>query len=229
VPVILVACTAWVSKVTEPVFELSAGALALDFANSIEKRPLPQSLELLNGYPDLVAWAAQARVVDGRQAERLRLIAGRRAIDARRVFRRAIRLREAIFGVFSAITAGHPLDESDLDTIRQEVLTAYQHARLARGAGAFHWEFHSDTDALDSMLWAIARNAVDLLADREALGAVRECASDRCAWLFLDRSRNRTRRWCDMKICGNRAKSRRHYRRTRLLTDDQRQEPRKTK
>jgi len=209
-----------VTKSTGPVFEFTGGALALDFANSIEKRPLPQPVELLHGYSDLVAWAAQARLVERSQAERLRALARRHPSDARRVFRRAVRLREAIFGVFSALAAGRDFDQSDLDTIGQETLIAYQHARLASTAGTFRWEPHGATDALDSILWPTARNAVDLLADREALGAVRECASDRCAWLFLDGSRNRSRRWCDMKICGNRAKSRRFYRRTRLSAAD---------
>lgn len=206
------------TKPSEPVFELSGGALALDFANSIEKRPLPQPVELLNGYSDLIAWAVQAGIVDRRRVERLRASAQLRARDARHVFLRALRLREAIFRVFSAIAGGRHVDSADLDTIRREALAAYQHSRLARNGGAFQWEFAGDREALGSVLWPIAKNAVELLADSESLAAVRECASDRCAWLFFDRSRNRTRRWCDMRVCGNRAKSRRHYR--RLLRAD---------
>jgi len=54
---------------------------------------------------------------------------------------------------------------------------------------------------------------VDLLTS-DRLSAVRECAADDCAWLFLDESRNRSRRWCDMKVCGNRQKARLHYHRS---------------
>ena len=213
----------------EPAFVFGGGALALDFANSIEKRPLPQPVELLHGYSDLVEWAAQAGVIARSPAERLRAFARRHPIDARRVFQRAIRLREAIFGAFAALAAGRHPNQSDLDTVGKEGLTALQHARLALRADTFHWAFHSDTNALDSVLWPIAKNAVDLLADGGAVAAVRECASDRCAWLFLDRSRNRSRRWCDMKICGNRAKSRRHYRRAQLSTGDGRPESQGTR
>ncbi len=202
-------------KLSEPVFEFSGGALALDFANSIEKRPLPEPLELLNSYSDLIAWAAQAGIVDRGRAQRLRLTAGRQVSHARRVFRRAVRLREAVFGTFSAIAAGRQPDSNDLDSIRHDALAAYQHGRLARNGGAFQWEFPGNVEALDSVLWPIAKNVMDLLVDSQSLASIRECASDRCAWLFLDRSRNRTRRWCDMKVCGNRAKSRRHYRRAR--------------
>ncbi len=202
-------------KRTEPVFEFSGGALALDFANSIEKRPRPEPVELLHTYCDVVAWARQAGLVDGNQAERLRAAARRRPREAQRVFRRAVRLREAIFRAFAAIAARLPVDRSEVDAIRREALTAYEHGRLARAGGVFQWEFPGAAAGLDAVLWPIAKNAVELLADREALSAVRECASDRCAWLFLDCSRNRSRRWCDMKVCGNRAKSRRHYRRAR--------------
>ncbi|MBI4413448.1 MAG: CGNR zinc finger domain-containing protein, partial [candidate division NC10 bacterium] len=76
----------------------------------------------------------------------------------------------------------------------------------------FAWRWTGDGQRLDRMLWAVTRSAADLLTSGE-LAAVRECEAETCAWLFMDRSRNRSRRWCDMKACGNRAKARRHYER----------------
>ena len=64
--------------------------------------------------------------------------------------------------------------------------------------------------SLESVLWAVTRAAVDLLLSEE-LEHLRICDSDACAWLFLDRTKNHRRRWCDMKICGNRVKAKRHY------------------
>jgi predicted RNA-binding Zn ribbon-like protein len=64
------------------------------------------------------------------------------------------------------------------------------------------------------MLWPVVRSAAELLTSDE-LGRVRECAADNCAWLFLDRSKNRSRRWCDMAVCGNRDKVRRFRQRSR--------------
>ncbi|MGF7005658.1 CGNR zinc finger domain-containing protein [Aminobacter sp. BE322] len=57
---------------------------------------------------------------------------------------------------------------------------------------------------------ALAVSALSLLAS-ENLGRLRICPN--CNWLFLDRSRNGSRLWCDMAVCGNRQKARRHYRR----------------
>jgi predicted RNA-binding Zn ribbon-like protein len=62
------------------------------------------------------------------------------------------------------------------------------------------------------MLWPIASSAADLLTS-ERLKKVRLCEAKTCTWLFLDESRNHSRRWCDMKVCGNREKARRHYQR----------------
>jgi predicted RNA-binding Zn ribbon-like protein len=60
------------------------------------------------------------------------------------------------------------------------------------------------------MLWPVAQSVEDLLTSAELI-AVRECAAPDCGRLFVDTSRNRTRRWCDMRSCGNRAKVRRFY------------------
>ena len=59
---------------------------------------------------------------------------------------------------------------------------------------------------------ATARSALGLVASAET-GRLKICPN--CAWLFIDRSRNRSRTWCDMAVCGNRAKARLHYRKTR--------------
>jgi predicted RNA-binding Zn ribbon-like protein len=76
----------------------------------------------------------------------------------------------------------------------------------------FSWSWHEPQPRFDSLLWPVVRSAAELLTSPEA-AHVRECASDRCSWLFVDRSRTKCRRWCDMKVCGNRAKARRHYER----------------
>src|SRR5207237_8218223 len=97
-----------------------------------------------------------------------------------------------------------------------ELPVALAHARLAPvSAGyALHWPAAANAAALDRMLWPVAYSAADLLSTPELLGRVGECADDRgCGYLFLDMTKNRSRRWFDMKDCGNRAKARRHYER----------------
>jgi predicted RNA-binding Zn ribbon-like protein len=77
------------------------------------------------------------------------------------------------------------------------------------GGYALSWP---DSAELDRMLWPLATSALSLLLSEE-VGRIKECAADDCHWLFLDSSRNQSRRWCDMKACGNRAKARHYYHR----------------
>jgi predicted RNA-binding Zn ribbon-like protein len=79
---------------------------------------------------------------------------------------------------------------------------------------ALAWTWADEAERLDSPLWPIARQAAELLVT-EQRRRVHECAADDCRWLFLDTSKNRSRRWCDMKSCGNRAKVRSFYERQR--------------
>jgi predicted RNA-binding Zn ribbon-like protein len=89
---------------------------------------------------------------------------------------------------------------------------ALSRSQVVRKNGGFSWELRASQGDLDQMLWPVARSALDLLVSTE-LDTVRECAADDCAWLFLDESRNGSRRWCDMKVCGNRSKIRRFRKR----------------
>src|SRR5260221_3971430 len=88
------------------------------------------------------------------------------------------------------------------------------HSRLVPAAVGYSLHWPAQPDALDRMLWPVAYSAADLLTNPELLSRVGECADDRgCGYLFLDMTKNRSRRWCDMKDCGNRAQAQRHYER----------------
>ena len=194
------------------MFDLSGGHVALDFANSMGgSRAHPE--EHLFGYADLVGWAEQAGAVDRPLARRLSAAAGRRPQDAAKVFRRAIDLREAIFRAFDARAAGRRPPAAAVDTIDREarVAAAHRGIRSRDGELGYAWD---DDGALDRAIWPMALAASELLlSDAEPI--VKECSSETCDWLFIDRSRNRSRRWCDMRDCGNRAKVRRFYERHR--------------
>ena len=197
-------------------FEFISGELCLDFANTLGNRTDPERrAEHLNGYDDLVIWAEQSGTLSPADAERLRTIAGRRPQLAARTFTRAIALREAIYDVGSAQAAGRSIPAGSLDAISREAAIAATHRRFGyQPRTGFGWEWEAAEDALDRPIWPIAPSATDLLTSPR-IEFLRECALETCGWLFLDTSRNRTRRWCDMRTCGNRAKVRRFYQRAR--------------
>jgi predicted RNA-binding Zn ribbon-like protein len=195
-----------------PTFDLSGGRACLDFANTLSKRLASRPRERLVGYGDLVAWSRQAGVVTEREAGALLREAQRRPAEAAAVLERAIHLREAIYRIFSAAAGERPAGGGDLATLNAALADALPLLGLVPAGDRFAWEWTTNGQRLDRMLWPVARSAADLLTAGE-LARVRECEAETCAWLFMDRSRNRSRRWCDMKACGNRAKARRHYER----------------
>lgn len=190
-------------------FEFSGGALCLDFVNTVGDRPHCDN-EKLAGFADLLRWSAEAGILVEDQLGRLAREAARRPRLAHAAFRRAVQLRERLYRIFSKLaTGGRPGDE-DLDGLNRALAAALRHLRVEPEGDGFGWAWSTPRTHFDHLVWPVARSAAELLTSPET-DLVRECASDRCSWMFVDRSRTHRRRWCDMKVCGNRAKARRHY------------------
>ncbi|HYO49541.1 MAG TPA: ABATE domain-containing protein [Chloroflexia bacterium] len=196
-------------------FDLSGGELCLDFANTVSTHLEVQTQERMTSYSRLVSWGRQAGVLSEGEEARLVDEAERRPEEASAVLSRAIALREAIYHIFSSVVKGEQVSQSDVDVLNEELANGLAHARLTQREDGFEWGWVAEEGALDRVLWVVARSAADLLTS-DKLQRVTECASERCGWLFMDLSRNHSRRWCDMNECGNRAKARRYYERTRV-------------
>ena len=196
-------------------FELTGGSLCLDLANTVSRRDDPQRRkDHLESFADLVDFAAQSGAISAKQAVSLRSFAEEHANRAQQVLGKAIELREAVYRTVAAIALGKSATAADLDIINNSALEALQHRSLTRSDSGYRWEWRPDENQpLESILWPMAQSAADLLTS-EQLRIVRWCEAPDCQWLFLDHSRNRSRRWCDMRVCGNRQKARRHYQRT---------------
>jgi predicted RNA-binding Zn ribbon-like protein len=198
-------------------FDLSGGVLCLDFANTILRRNQPgRSKDELENYPRLLSFAKQTKLLSPARAGLLRNRALKSFATVRRAIPAARLLREAVYRIFSALTAGKPATSKDVRVLEKFALEALKQQRLIPMAkGGYHWQWKpEEAENPEQMLWPIALSAVQVLTS-DQIASVRECAADDCAWLFLDESRNRSRRWCDMKVCGNRQKARRHYHRAR--------------
>jgi predicted RNA-binding Zn ribbon-like protein len=199
-----------------PHFELDSGVLCLDFANTIGRRKEdPPRGEDLNRYADLIAFGQQTGVLTDEAAAQLWDEATRQPAEAERAFIAAISFREAIYRIFSGIAAGREADPDDLAAVNARFAEAVGRARIVPDGDGFRWEWPEEPGALLAMLWPIAWSTAELLQKPETLRRVRECASDSCSWLFLDMSKNGSRRWCSMESCGNRAKAQRHRTRQR--------------
>ncbi len=196
---------------TESSWDFDSGKLPLDFANTIEWRLSAEPVEWLNGYQDLVSWSMDAGLIDEEGALSLMEQAAQRPEEAQAAFERSLALREAIFGIFSAVTQLERIRDSDLALLNDVLQEASQSLRVKSISEGFEWVW--SRDSLDWMLGPIARSAAELVTSTE-LERVGICADDRgCVYVFYDTSRNHSRRWCSMESCGNRAKARRHYQR----------------
>jgi predicted RNA-binding Zn ribbon-like protein len=188
---------------------LQSTTLCLDFCNTVGGTRADPT-ESLVSYADLVAWCHGAGVVSDQEGTVLRAAATEQPASATAIFERAIALREAIFRLMSAMVAGRDRASGDLAILNAEVAAGAPYLAVAATEAGHVWVWQlGDTPRLDRPLWALARSAADLLTS-EQMSRVRECAGHTCEWLFIDQSRNQSRRWCDMADCGNRAKARRH-------------------
>jgi len=198
-------------------FHLS-GRPALDFANTVSWRASGRPVERLESAEDLVRWAKQSRVITDRDARELAQQARRKPAPTTAAVARVRVLREAIYRVFSMIADSHQPNQSDMATINRVLSEAMRHIRVTRRAhGGFVSAWQKGPPSLRRVLWPVARSVAEVLTS-EDLGRLKKCPSANCGWIFLDTTRNHTRRWCDMKVCGNRAKARRYYLRQRLMT-----------
>ncbi len=189
---------------------LLGGALSLDFVNTVEWRGVPERAERLTEYAELLIWAEAAETIGRTQRRRLEGLAERRAEAAAAALAEAIALREMLAEIFTA----DPPRPVHVERLNAWLARAPERRRLDVADEAFAWHASRDGDPFLAPLWPIVWNAADLLVSGQAARA-RACADRRCAWLFLDTSRSRHRRWCSMEGCGNRAKARRHYKRHR--------------
>lgn len=189
-------------------FDLCGDHLALNFANTVSSRHTDAPIERLTSYEELVSFAVQSDVIDENTGKRLLKQAKKRPVEAARVLNDALELRDALFGIFEKIALEQPPRDEDRRVLNERL----QRMHLSRD---LQWEWSCDPDALDVMLAPILQSAFDLITAKDVRQRIKLCGADDCVWLFLDTSKNGTRRWCDMKQCGNRMKARRFYERKR--------------
>lgn len=191
---------------------LLGGSLCLDFTNTVGSHGRERPDEYLNTFKDLVNWSQHADILTKREAKKITQLAEKQPSKAKMVLNRAIELREAIYRIFSSAFDGKPPREEDIALFNDNLTRTMSNSLIIQTKDGFSWNSDGNKDDLDWILNPIIRSAAELLVSDE-LKRVRKCADPECGWLFLDVSRNKSRRWCDMKDCGNRAKASRFYKR----------------
>jgi predicted RNA-binding Zn ribbon-like protein len=175
--------------------------LCLEFANTRYWRGQPTPTETLNSTEDFAGWAASNV---GKEAK----------APAKREFERAIELRETLYRLFEATARKKAPAARDVEQLNEALAAAPARTALKRDRSGFVWDVDMRSSTALALLAPVLWSAGDLLAGGK-LDKVKRCANPECGWLFLDDSRAGKRRWCSMQSCGNRAKARRHYHKTK--------------
>lgn len=194
------------------------GAPCLDLANTISSQGHRDEFDRLDGYADLVTWAATTGAIDDWVCERLRTVSERDPDLAAACYAQAVTLRDAFYPVALSLIDSDPT-ERDLTALSDSLFPILGRSRFeSAGLAPSKLVIRSGMSDFDTPSWIAAWSAFRLLSGEEA-GKLRQCENDMCTWLFLDRSRNGSRRWCSMSQCGAVVKARRYRSRRRKSTD----------
>ena len=199
-------------EVSPEGLNLLGGRLCLDFVNTVDPRVGENRQDYLSSYAAYLAWGVHVGVLTGEQAQQLHQEAAERPAEAGAVVDAAVTLREALYRLFATASEGDAPAAADLSILNDALSAALARLRVVPVDDGFDWDWEEDPHALDRVLWPVARSAAELLTSGE-IRRVRECPAERCGWLFLDLTKNHSRRWCSMEGCGSRAKARRYYQR----------------
>jgi predicted RNA-binding Zn ribbon-like protein len=192
-------------------FQLVAGHPALDLVNTLDWRFRPSgSGELLNDYVDLLRFMEQSELM--KPSEVQKLTAGD-AVGKRRTLFSTKKLRECLASILYAIVDGQAPPIESLITLSSFARTLRKSEELAWCDSRLQWKAGADrVSPSDIPLRRLVSAALALLTSAE-IDQLRVCSNQECRWLFLDGTKNKGRRWCDMKLCGNRIKAKRYRRR----------------
>lgn len=199
-------------------FEFIGGALCLDFANTIHNTRAEdkEEEEELQAISDLLLWAREAGLVSSAVFDRLAAHYNRNPREAAAALAKGTAIRDLLLSIFAGIANRRDVSSKRLSELNSALAQAPGLLSVHKNSDNIGAMWTSAAHGLQQVFFAVLTSAAELLSSDRLL-RVRECASSDCTWLFVDESRNRSRRWCDMSACGNRMKARRHYRRARAV------------
>ena len=190
--------------------KLLGGRLCLNFINTLDWRGIETPVEFINHYQDLAVWCRHVGICTPAETRQLTEMAGECQAEARQVCKRAVALRETIYRIFAAISTNKNPAHQDLAGFNRYLSRSMKVSQIIKTRDGYSWDTSGEKTRLDWVFNPIIRSAVDVLVSDD-IKHIKTCADPACGWLFLDTSRNKRRRWCDMQDCGNRAKASRFY------------------
>lgn len=184
---------------------------ALDFINTVDWRGREHPKEYINNYADLIDWAEHNKLINQTKAATLKEKASNNLQAMSEIHKRTIAFREASYRTLYQLSIERTPSVEDKTLIEIEMRKMYCQTHLDLSEKKVELD---DEVNLDLVLTIIVKETIELLTSDE-VSRVKRCQSEECGWLFIDTSKNKSRKWCRMKSCGNRAKARRYYGRSK--------------
>lgn len=202
-------------------FEFLGEALCLDFLNTLHDAGAKDPEEELASDADLAAWALLAGILSPSEADRLQAGVLRNYVPLRLLGTKRVSplddaraLREVLRRMFERAARDGKIAPGDVGTLNRLLGRLPAAGRIEESNGDWIMSWASQAGGMEKIFYSIVKSAAELVATGRWRG-VRECASDTCTWMFLDTSKNHSRRWCEMARCGNRDKVHRFRTRSR--------------
>lgn len=198
------------SPATSPL-RFIGGDPSIDFVNTVDWTSRGLEQEQLVSYGDLLRWAQGAAVLSHHSARSLIAHAKAAPAEAESALAAARHTRWVLKQLFTGIASGR-VDQRALSAFNDRLNESGPRLMLAGASRhletGLEWQWRGVETNCEAPLWPVIWAAARLLASAE-VELIKECGGHDCGWLFLDRSRNGLRRWCQMRTCGTREKSRR--------------------
>jgi len=185
---------------------LDGGNLSLNFVNTVEYRNEEFTVDFLHHYLDLITWAHFADAVGDSQKEILLGLRQEKSNEAKQIYNEAIQLRDAMYEYIINLINREKVHPASIQIINQWISRAFSNLELRLVDRNLVLDWNADNFGLESVLWPIIKSFVDLVTLTNSQ-RIKQCSN--CGWVFVDNSKNSSRRWCSMEICGNRVKARR--------------------
>jgi predicted RNA-binding Zn ribbon-like protein len=188
------------------------GCACFDFVNTVDQRLTTPVREYLRSYDDMLVLSERLGLLPRETLAALGAYATRHPGEAEEVRAGIVRVRENLYALFAAVAAGKPVEQGVLAAFNHDLGMVFSRLRFGNAAGTLQLALEMAPDDLYLPLRLALRSACDLLTNHPP-SRIKSCPS--CSWLFLDASKNNTRRWCDMQACGSNDKAKRYYHRKR--------------
>ncbi|HET7003046.1 MAG TPA: CGNR zinc finger domain-containing protein [Puia sp.] len=191
---------------------LNGGVLCLDFVNTIHDRINEPERDYWVTHVHLLQWALKAGDISSADYETILSHYESRPAQSSKLLKEAIRLRELLYNIFYSLSAGKKIPVGDLDSFNTILSKCLSHLRLKAHGKGFSQSWQLTPGESMIILVPVIYSAYELLLS-DKLEKIKECSN--CGWLFLDASKNGTRRWCSMNTCGSIVKAREWYHRNK--------------